>query len=162
VALVGRIVADVHRGQRERGDGRQRGKRHEDTRRGAGLEVTDAGEVAGDLDDVAGPGADRDGAVRGEVDVHRVAEPGAAAGAGPGQAGQQGAGGVEVGDGVAPVGGEDVAGRVDRDAPVVVAGRQRDGPQQGHRVRVEDRDGPAGDAAQGIELAVEADVDVDV
>src|SRR5262249_35118748 len=69
---------------------------------------------------------------------------------------QGGAGGVEVRDDLGPVDGVDVAVGVDGDAAVVV-GRQRDGAELGERVRVVNDHGRAG---QGVDLAVEAEVEV--
>src|SRR5262249_4608567 len=112
---------------------------------------------AGHLDDVAGARADGDGAVGGDVDVHRVAEPGGAAGAGQGHAAGLRAGGVEARDDVVPAGDEEVAGGVGGHGAVVGAGGQRDRAHERQRGGVVDADGLAG---QGVDLAVEADVDV--
>src|SRR5262249_52830363 len=146
--------ADRHRG--ERGDLR---RREGDAGRveSAGVGEGDTAQVAVHLRDVAGPGADRNSAVTGNVNIVGVVE--RAGGAGDAlqvDGADQGAVGIEARDDGVPGGGVDVAIGRDRDA-AIVGGRQGEGPQLGHRVGVVDVDRRAG---QRVELAIQTDVQV--
>src|SRR5262249_7714132 len=114
----------VHAQRRRRRRALLRHKSNEDRVVGAGVEVGDVGEGAGHLHDVAGPGADYQCAVGGDVDVVGVAEhEGGARAAVEGHALLEDAASVEAGDDVVPGGGEDIPGGVDRDAAVVAVGQ---------------------------------------
>src|SRR5262249_393079 len=125
-----------------------------------GVDVADVGEGAGHLRHVAGEGADRQGAVGGDVDVVRVVEHEGGAGAAvEGDAAQQGPVAVEVGDDVVPGRREDVAGRVDGGAGGVGGGGAA-GADQAHADGVVDV-ALRTRTVRGVEQAVLADVQVD-
>src|SRR5262249_22138333 len=124
----------------------------------------DAGQGGGGLDDVAAPGADDDLPVGIDVDVLQPGDGEAAAR--EGDTCLVGARGVEADHLVAPGGQVEVPGGVGGEGAVVLVvagagdrGGQRQRAERRHRRRVEDVQAAVG--VQDVELAVEADVQVD-